>query len=182
MAPHIALHEVGAAFTPRQVSLRRRENRSAEFLALNPEGKVPLLLTEGGPLTEVAAILFWLARRHPQAGLLPMGDALAEAQVISWMSFLAATVHPARRQGVDHALQVWSLAEGRLGGAPYALGATCSVADIHLFRLFWRFKGSAALEPGAFPRLTAHHDRMMARPAVRRVLRDEAAMGYELPA
>lgn len=181
MAPHIALHEVGAAFTPRLVSLKRRENRAPEFLALNPEGKVPLLLTPEGALTEVAAILFWFARRHPEARLLPE-DAMGEAQAVSWMSFLAATVHPARRQGLDHARGVWALAEARLGNAPYALGAGYSIADIHLFRLFWRFRGGAALAPEEFPRLTAHHDRVMARPAVQRVLRDEAAMGYELPA
>jgi glutathione S-transferase len=171
---------VGAPFEPRVISLAEGENRSPAFLAQNPEGKVPLLLTEDGPLTEVAAILFWLARRHPQSGLLP-SDAMGEARVISWMSFLAATVHPARRQGLEHARAVWSLAEGRLGEGPYALGAPYSIADIHLFRLFWRFRGGADLAPGEFPRLGAHHDRMMARPAVQRVLRDEAAWGYELP-
>ena len=180
MAAHIALREVGAEFEARQVSLAARETRMPAFLALNPAGQVPLLVTPEGPLTEVAAILFWLARRHPEARLLPEG-AMAEARAISWMSFLAATVHPARRQGLDHARTVWTQAEARLGEAPYALGAAYSVADIHLFRLFWRFRGGAALEPGEFPRLTAHHDRVMARPAVQRVLRDEAAMGYELP-
>lgn len=180
MAAHIALQEVGAAFETRQVSLARRETRTPEFLALNPAGQVPLLVTPEGPLTEVAAILFWLARRHPAAGLLPEG-AMGEARSISWMSFLAATVHPARRQGLEHAVAVWAQAEARLGTAPYALGEAYSIADIHLFRLFWRFRGGAALEPGALPRLTAHHDRVMARPAVQRVLRDEAAMGYELP-
>ena len=181
MAPHIALHEVGAGFTTRVVSLKRQENRAPEFLAINPEGKVPVLLTPEGPLTEVAAILFWLARRHPEAGLLP-GDPLGEARVVSWMSFLAATVHPARRQGLEHARAIWALAEARLGDAPFALGAGYSIADLHLFRLFWRFRGGAALGPGDFPRLLAHHARMMARPAVQRVLRDEGAMGYELPA
>ncbi len=181
MAPHIALHELGEGFTPRLVSLKRRENRAPEFLALNPEGKVPLLVTPEGRLTEVAAILFWLARRHPTAALLP-ADAMGEARVISWMSFLAATIHPARRQGLEHARTIWALAEARLGDGPHALGAAYSIADIHLFRLFWRFRGGAGLAPEEFPRLTAHHECMMARPAVQRVLRDEAAMGYELPA
>ena len=180
MAAHIALHEVGAAFETRLVSLAARETRRPDFLALNPAGQVPLLLTPEGPLTEVAAILFWLARRFPEAGLLPEG-ARAEARAISWMSFLAATVHPARRQGLEHARMVWAQAEARLGAPPYALGEAFSIADIHLFRLFWRFRGGATLEPGEFPGLTAHHDRVLARPAVQRVLRDEAAMGYELP-
>lgn len=180
MAAHIALQEVGAAFETRQVSLARRETRTPEFLVLNPAGQVPLLVTPEGPLTEVAAILFWLARRYPEAGLLPV-DAMAEARAIAWMSFLAATVHPARRQGLEPARAAWGMAEARLGEGPYALGREYSIADIHLFRLFWRFRGGAALEPGEFPRLTAHHDRVMTRPMVQRVLRDEAAMGYELP-
>jgi glutathione S-transferase len=180
MAAHVALHEVGAEFETRPVSLARRETRTPDFLALNPAGQVPLLVTPEGALTEVAAILFWLARRHPAAGLLPEG-AMAEARAISWMSFLAATVHPARRQGLEPARAAWSMTEARLGEAPYTLGEAYSIADIHLFRLFWRFRGGAALEPGEFPRLTAHHDRVLARPAVQRVLRDEAAMGYELP-
>jgi glutathione S-transferase len=76
---------------------------------------------------------------------------------------------------------VWALAERRLGGREWAVGGRVSVADIHLFRLFWRFRGSADLEPGAFPGLFAHHGRMLARPAVQETIEAEAAIGYELP-
>ena len=182
MAPHIALHEVGATFKARALSWTRREYRDPTYLAINPEGKVPTLLVDGRPLTEVAGILFYLARRFPDAGLLPNDDAEAEAQVVSWMSFLAATVHPARRQGVEHARATWALAERRLGGREWAVGERMSIADIHLFRLFWRFRNSAGLAPGEVPGLSAHHDRMMARPAVRKTIETEAAIGYELPA
>jgi glutathione S-transferase len=182
MAPHIALHEVGATFEARALSWARREHRDPAYLAINPEGKVPTLLVDGRLLTEVAGILFYLARRFPGAGLLPDGDAEAEAQVVSWMSFLAATVHPARRQGVEHARAIWMLAERRLGGREWAVGGRMSIADIHLFRLFWRFRNSAGLAPGETPGLSGHHDRMMARPAVRRTIETEAAIGYELPA
>src|SRR3712207_6231880 len=102
MAAHIALHEVGAPFERRPISLGRKENRAPEYVAVNPEGKVPTLLIDGRRLTEVAAILFYLARSFPAAGLLPEGIE-AEAQALSWMSFAAATLHPARRQGLDHA-------------------------------------------------------------------------------
>src|SRR5690606_37588260 len=101
MAPHIALHEVGAPFDAKAMSFARKESRTPTYLALNPEGKVPTLVIDGRPLSEVAAILFYLARRFPDAGLLPAGDSEAEAQIISWMSFIAATVHPARRHGLD---------------------------------------------------------------------------------
>jgi glutathione S-transferase len=182
MAPHIALHEVGATFEARALSWARREYRDPAYLAINPEGKVPTLLVDGRPLTEVAGILFYLARRFPEAGLLPDDDPEAEAQVVSWMSFLAATVHPARRQGVEHARAIWMLAEQRLGGREWAVGDRMSIADIHLFRLFWRFRNSAGLAPGEVPGLSGHHDRMMTRPAVRRTIETEAAIGYELPA
>jgi len=182
MAPHIALHEIGAEFAIRPLSFARKENRDPAYLAINPEGKVPTLLVDGRPLTEVAGILFYLARRFPEAGLLPAGDDEAEARIVSWMSFLASTVHPARRQGIDHARRIWALAEARLNGRAWAEGTMMSIADIHLFRLFWRFRGSAALAAGEFPGLQDHHDRMMARPAVRRTCEVEAGIGYELPA
>ena len=182
MAPHIALHEVGATFESRPISFHNKENREPAYLALNPEGKVPTLLVDGRPLTEVAAILFYLARRFPEAGLLPTGDIEAEAQVVSWMSFIAATVHAARRQGVEQARAVYALADQRLGDRGWALGERYSIADIHLFRLFWRFRGSLNPAPGEFPNLCAHYDRMMARPAVQRTCEIEAAIGYQLPA
>ncbi|WP_424140401.1 glutathione S-transferase family protein [Roseomonas chloroacetimidivorans] len=179
MAAHIALHEVGASFEARPLSFRRRENRSPEYLALNPEGKVPTLLIDGRPLTEVAAILFYLARRYPEAGLLPR-DTEGEAQALSCMSFAAATLHPARRQGLDHAVAVYQVADQRLAGRRWILDSY-SVADIHLFRLFWRLNASLRPPPDTFPNLMMHHDRMLARPAVQRTIEAEAMIGYELP-
>lgn len=181
MAAHIALHEVGVPFEARSLSFARKEQRTPEFLALNPEGKVPTLLIDGRPLTEVAAILFYLAKRYPQAQLLPRDDIEEEAQAISWMSFIAATLHPARRRGFDHATQIYDLADRRLGARTWAL-EHYSVVDIHLFRLFWRFSNSLKPEPGMFPHLCAHRERMLQRPAVQRTIAVEAAIGYELPA
>ena len=181
MAPHIALHEVGARFDGRPISFRNKENRTPAYLAINPEGKVPTLLIDGRPLTEVAAILFYLAKRFPTAGLLPEGGFEMDAQAISWMSFLAATVHPARRQGIDHAKAVFGIAEQRLGNREWALGRY-SIADIFLFRLFWRFRSSFNPAPDEFPNLSAHYGRVIARPAVQRTCEIEAAIGYELPA
>jgi glutathione S-transferase len=181
MAPHIALHEVGATFEARPVSFAVNTQRTAEYLALNPVGQVPLLLIDGRPLTEVAAILFYLARLFPEAKLLPADDIEAEAQVVSWMSFIASTVHPARRQGPDNARRVWALAERRLGERDWAVGAY-SIADIHLFRLFWRFFNSLNPPREDFPNLVRHYERMMARPAVRKTLEIESALGYVLPA
>ena len=182
MAVHIALHEVGAAFDGRMISFAHRDQDPPEFRALNPEAKVPTLVIDGRVLTEVAAILYYLARQYPDTRLFPSGDVAAEAAAISWMSFIASTLHPARRQGPEHAQAVYRIADQRLGDRPWALGDAYSIADIHLFRLFWRFRGSLGADPATFPHLSAHHDRMMQRQAVRKTFAAEAALGYNLPA
>src|SRR5580692_1188012 len=147
MAPHIALNEIGAPFEAVPVSFHNNETRSADFLAVNPEGKVPTLLIDGRALTEVAGILYYLARRYPEARLLPRDDPEGEARVVSWMSFVAATVHPALRLGLDHAMQVYALADARMDASGWASG-DYSIADIHLFRLYWRFAASLKPPPG----------------------------------
>jgi len=75
---------------------------------------------------------------------------------------------------------VFHLAEQRLGPRDWA--AQCySIADIHLFRLYWRFVKTLEPPRDAYPNLTAHYDRMIARPAVQRTIEAEAAIGYNLP-
>jgi glutathione S-transferase len=118
MAVHIALHEIGVPFEARPMSFKNNDMRGAAFLALNPEGKVPVLLIDGRPLTEVAAILFYLARRFSDAELLPRDDPEAEAQALSWMSFCAATLHGARRHGLEYAKGVFGIADPGLGPRP----------------------------------------------------------------
>jgi glutathione S-transferase len=181
LAVHIALHEAGAAFEGRTISFAHRDQDPPEFRGLNPEGKVPTLVIDGRPLTEVAAILYYLARHYPDAKLFPSGDIEAEAHIVSWMSFTASTLHPARQRGAEHARMVYGWAEQRLGPNTWAAG-DYSIADIHLFRLFWRFRGSLGADPATFPNLSGHHDRMMERPAVRKTFELEAALGYTLPA
>jgi glutathione S-transferase len=135
---------------------------------------------DGQPLTEVAAVLYYLAKRFPQAGLFPTGELEAEARIISWMSFIASTVHPARRIGVERWREVFEIAEKRLAGAQWAVDRY-SIADIHLFRLFWRFFTTLHPAPDAYPGLFAHYERMMRRPAVKKTIEIEAAIGYQLP-
>jgi len=181
MATHIALHEVGVPFELRLTALHRNENRAPGYLQVNPEGKVPVLIVDGHSLTEVAATLWYLARRHPEAGLLPQfGNIEAEARVISWMSFIASTIHPARRIGDDRWREVIALAEHRLGTGEWTVDSY-SIADIHLFRLYWRFVKTLEPPKGSYPNLSAHYHRMMARPAVQRTIAAESAVGYNLP-
>jgi glutathione S-transferase len=182
MATHIALHEVGVPFELKLIELHRHENRKPDYLAVNPEGKVPTLVIEGGePLTEVVATLRYLARRYPAAGLLPHhGDIGGEARVISWMSFIASTIHSARRAGDKPWREVFRLADARLGRNDWAVGRY-SIADIHLFRLFWRFVDTLHPAASDYPNLSAHYDRMIARDAVEKTIAAESAVGYHLP-
>ena len=168
MAVHIALHEIGVAFEGKPMSFRSNDMRAPDYLQLNPEGKVPTLVIDGRPLTEVAAILYYLAKRHPDTGLLPRYDIEADAQALSWMSFAASTLHPARRHGLDYARSIYAVADRRLGNR-WAIGPY-SIADIHLFRLYWRLYNSLKPAPDMFPHLDAHYARMMARPAVQRTI------------
>lgn len=181
MAVHIALHEIGVPFETRTLSFHRKEHRTPEFRAINPAGKVPTLLVDGRPLTEVAGCLFYLAKRFPAAKLLPENDIEVEARAVSWMSFIASTLHPARRQGLAHVTEVWSIADQKLGDMEWALG-TYSIVDIHLFRLYWRIVNPPHDRPQGLSHLDAHHARMMARPAVQRTIAVESGIGYELPA
>lgn len=180
MAPHIALHEIGLPFEAKPLSLATKDTRTPEFLAINPAGKVPTLLIDGRVLTEVAGILFYLARSHPETKLLPQNDPEVEAQVVSWMSYIASTIHPARREGLEAAREVYWVADRKLGNRGWIVGQY-SIADIHLFRLFWRFRNSLEPKPGDFPNIEAHYERMMARPAVKKTIEIEEKIGYALP-
>jgi glutathione S-transferase len=177
LATHIALIECGAAheLVPRLIS--KQATRTPEHLALNPDGKVPVLVTESGRvLTEVAATLYYIARKYPAAHLWPEGDLEEEAQVISWMSFAASTMHGSRARGSDQVANAFAVANRRLSDRQWAIGRY-SIADIHLFRVYWRFRPGIDAPPGAYPALEAHHDRMLTRPAVQRALAIEKSYG-----
>jgi len=142
---------------------------------------VPALVIDGSVLTEVAATLYYLAKTYPAAGLWPRGGIEAEAQAVSWMSFIASTLHPARSQGEAHVTEVWSLADRKFGERDWVLGAY-SIADIHLFRLYWRLVNAPRPSPKGLGRLESLYERMMVRPAVQRTIKIESDLGYELPA
>ncbi|HYM73797.1 MAG TPA: glutathione S-transferase family protein [Stellaceae bacterium] len=181
MATHIALHEVGVPFERRLVSFARKEQHLPGYREVNPEGKVPTLVIDGRPLTEVAGTLYYLAKAYPDAKLWPQGGIVEEAHAVSWMSFIAATVHPARRAGEARWREVFVLCEERLAGRDWAAGGAYSIADIHLFRLFWRFVDALGPDRGTYPALYRHYDRMMARPAVKKTIEIENNAGYEFP-
>jgi glutathione S-transferase len=178
MAPHIALHEIGAKFEPRPLFLGGA-NKEPAYLEMNPEGKVPVLLVNGKPLTEVAAILFYLAKSFPGSKLLP-NNLDAEVRAISWMSYVASALHPARTLDAEPRKRVFLTADKKLGRPDWILG-DYSIADIHLFRLFWRYVENVKSPAGTFPNLEAHYERMMERPAVKKTIEIENALKASKP-
>ncbi len=191
LASHIALEEAGVAFEPKPVALRKGEQMAPEYLALNPKGKVPLLLVDGKPLTENVAIINYLAKLYPAAGLLPSNDALAEAEALSLLAYCSAGLHPVMSRFFgpqrfcdlpDATANVVKLAseanaknfaiiDKMLAGKDFILG-TYSAVDGYLL-VFWRWAQYHKLDLTAFPHYAALVERVMQRPAVQRVLARE---------
>lgn len=177
LATHIALIESGAEFQLVPRLLSKQETRTPDYLAINPDGKVPALVTASGRvLTEVAATLYYIARKYPAAKLWPAGDIGPEAEVISWMSFTASTLHGSRAKGNEAMAAAFAVANQKLGDRQWAIGRF-TIADIHLFRVYWRFRPGMDAAPGTYPALEAHHDRMLARPSVQQALATEKTYG-----
>jgi glutathione S-transferase len=186
--PYVALEEIGAPF---ETILEDRMAGGSDYLLINPKGSVPALIVDGATLTENVAIQTYLARRHPDAQLLPLGDVDTEARVLEMLSWFASSIHPLVRQlrfprwysddpEADASLRAratpllqraFSILEGRLGDGEWLFGEW-SLVDVHLLWLWFRATGSG-LDGSSFPRLAAHATRCEARPSVARVLEHE---------
>ncbi len=194
LACEIALEEAGAVYEVQRMNFAENEQRQPAYLAINPKSRVPALATDRGIITEAPAIMGYIARTHPAAGLLPEGDAFALAQAESLMSYLCSWVHPAaahRHRGYRWADDPAAIAELRrkapevfgeamhlidqtLFKGPWALGEAYSVCDPYLYVLTsWLPRDT--LDMADFPRLADHYSRMDARPAVQAVLARVAA-------
>src|SRR5579862_6975051 len=99
LATHIALEEAHAPYEAELVDFRSQSQRSPEYLAVNPKGRVPALVTEAGTLTETPALLCFVAQRFPSAELAPLADPFALARIQEFNSYLCSTVHVAHAHG-----------------------------------------------------------------------------------
>lgn len=199
LAPHIVLEETGIPFEPVRVDMASGQQRSPEFLRINPKGRVPALAVDDWVLTENPAILQFIARSHPDSGLWP--ETLPEqARVAEWLAWIASTVHVAyahvrraeryadsepalaevRAKGLLTCRDLWRAIDTRLGEGPWAIGERYSVADAYLL-VFWTWGRGSVLQfdmARDVPHWTAHALRMAERPAVQRAFRRE---GLTLP-
>lgn len=200
MTPHILLHELGVPFELVKVDREHEAHKQPAYLKLNPNGLIPVL-TEGElVLYETAAICLHLVDTHPAAGLAPALGTPERAHFYKWMTWMTNTLqamlihyfYPERMVddgNADGTAQVQAHAQARVGamleqieaqlqshGQPWLLGGTYSAADPFAFMLCrWTrgFTGPAAAPARTRPAIGAYLERMLARPAVQRVLADE---------
>jgi len=147
MGIHIMLRELNAPFELHRVSLMDGDQRKPEFLHINPRGQIPVLVDAGQPVREGAAIIAYLAAKHPTP-LLPMNP--PDAAALEWMCWANATLHPAYSRAMwikrnfaneanynalmTNAIQalntLWQEADQVLGTRPYLAGNTPTMGDI----------------------------------------------------
>ena len=196
LVPFVTLTEAGADFEVQAVNTRKGGNRTPEFLRLNPKHKVPVLVIDGEPLTENVALQIWINRQFPKAKLLP-ADPKQEIKAISLMAFCASGIHPkltpnARPEnycdlpGSEESVKrvankllfedlkvIDDLLAGREWFFPHF-----TACDAYFF---WCFKRAISfkLDVSGFGNCTAHHGRMLARPAVQKVIAYEKNLQEE---
>lgn len=188
---HLLLEEIGKPYDAEQVNLREGAQFKPEFMSVNPKSKVPTLVRDDGSvLTEFPAIAYWLARTNPQAKLLP-DDADAQARALEAMDYVVATMHmqgftrifrpgnfapnaadeeAVKARGKEIFEKGLAVMDKALAGKEYLVGPF-SIADAALFYVeFW---GAARLKMELPPNCAAHYQRMLARPAVQRMMQQE---------
>ena len=189
LAAHIALEEAGAEFQAHRIDFRAAQQQSPDYLAINPKGRVPALVTEDGVLTETPAMLVFIAQKFPGAGLAPLDDPFALAKMQEFNSYIASTLH------VNHAHRMrgyrwaddkasWADMKSKVGetmaasfshveewylDGQYVMGETFTTADAYLFTVAQWMEGDG-VDPNQFPKVKAHHAMMRERPSVQRAL------------
>lgn len=188
--PHVALEAIrlatGEGFEPRLVKLHRGEHRTPEYLAINPDGLVPVLVVDGQPITQIVAICDWLDRRHPGVGLLPRGDR-ERTQAMSTLLWMNNTAHPTfarvfmpgkfaqsesaiaevKAEGLTRFGEILQRIEEQVAAmaGPYWLGEQLSVIDAYALTLL-RWGTLGGLDPTRFPAYKAYVERLAQAPAV----------------
>ncbi|HMN82782.1 MAG TPA: glutathione S-transferase family protein [Burkholderiaceae bacterium] len=191
LASHLALEEAGADYQAIRVDFKAGEQRSPQYLQINPKGRVPALVTPDGVLTETPAILVYIAQMFPQAALAPLDDPFRFGVAQSFNSYLCSTVHVAhahkgrgtrwvdesetaaiaamQRKVPQSVAAAFELIEQQFFAGPWVLGERYSICDPYLFTIARWLEGDG-IDPARFPKVAEHRARMAERPAVRKVL------------
>jgi glutathione S-transferase len=194
LASHIAMQETGAAYTAERIDFKTNQQNSPQYLAINPKGRVPSLVTDRGILTETPAMLAYIAQSFPKAKLAPLDDAFGFAQVQAFNSYLCSTVHVAhahkvrgprwateetsfadmKRMVPKSMAACFGLIERKMLKGPWVMGDAYTVCDPYLFTLSGWLEGDG-VDISTLPKVAEHRKRMSDRPAVREVLGQELA-------
>jgi len=196
LASHIILEELQIAYEGVAIDLSSGQNKSAEFLAVNPNGVVPaLILNDGSVLTENIAILLYLAEQKPEAGLIPAAGTLARARCYEWLSFINSDLHKAfgplfkperfaiseqaKQEVIEQArkrvIEIINLAEAKLAGKAFALGEKFSICDPYLWVIF-QWAKHLKFDTSLWPNYSQLAKRLAARPAVQSALHSEGLL------
>ena len=184
LAPHIVAREAGLPVTLEKVDLANRTTDSgANFATINPKGYVPVIaLDDGSVLTEVAAILQYLADRKPGAGLAPANGTTERYRLIEWLTFISSEIHkgfsplwnPTTPDSVkaatkDRLATRFAYLDEILAKQPYLTGETFTVADAYLFTVM-NWTNFLSIDIASFKSLSAFMSRVAARPKVQEAL------------
>ncbi len=189
LAVLIALEDAGASYDSYHVAFKDREQRGAAFLKLNPKGRVPALETDRGILTEVPAILAYIAQTYPDADLAPLDDAFAMGEIHAFNAYLCATVHVAhahrvrgerwadetsshedmQRKVPETMAACFDLIEKEMLRGPWVMGDRYTICDGYLFTICQWLEGDS-VDIARFPKIEAHAKRMAARPATQKAV------------
>lgn len=194
LASHIALEETGVPFEAVRLDFKNNEQRKPEYLAVNPKGRVPALVTDQGVLTETPAILAYIAQSFPAARLAPLADPFEFARLQAFNSYLCSTVHVAhahrtrgyrwaddpaaieamKRKVPENVGECFALIERDMLKGPWVMGEAYTIADPYLFTVAGWME-SDGIDINRFPKLRDHRNRMAERPAVKRALAEQQA-------
>jgi len=194
LASHITLAEAGADYATEKIDFKVNQQNSPDYLKINPKGRVPALVTDRGILTETPAMLAYIAQSFPQAGLAPLDDPFAFAQVQSFNSYLCATLHVAhahKLRGARWATEessfadmkrmipksvgaCFALIERNMLRGPWVMGESYTICDPYLYTVALWLEGDG-VDLASLPKVADHRKRMSERPAVQRVLAEENA-------
>lgn len=189
LATHIALEEVGADYEAMRVDFRSAEQTKPDYLAINPNGRVPALVTEQGTLTENPAILLYLAAAFPEADLAPFDDPFRLGKIASLNAYLSCTLHVAHahrfrgyrwaddeaaikemaRKSLEVVETCFVHVEKNMFEGPFAVGNTYTIADCYLFN-FTTWMEADEVDLAKVPKLFEYRERLKERPAIRRAL------------
>lgn len=185
------LEELGADYEMRTIDFRTNDQRSPEFLALNPLGKVPTMTCGDAVVTETVAIYIWLADLVAEAGLAPAVDDPLRGPYLRWLVFYAACVEPAvadkalKRDAGAHMQSpygdfddVAAAINRQVAQGPWLLGERFTAADVHWGNALRWLTGFGILE--ATPAVAGYIERVMARPAEQRAQAADAAMAKDM--